>query len=198
MKTDLKNKVILTDCDGVLLDWINPFTEWMTERGYSVVDESAYSIDKHFGIPWETKDKLVKRFNESSNMIHLPELRDSVEYVNKLHFEHGFEFHLITSMSKNKFSHAMRKENLKEVFGLDAFGKFVFLDSGEDKDQELFKYWNSGCWWVEDKYKNALVGKRYGLNPILVGHDFNENIEKYDETIPRLDTWKEIYELITG
>ena len=28
-KYDLKNKVILTDCDGVLIDWTYGFHDWM-------------------------------------------------------------------------------------------------------------------------------------------------------------------------
>ena len=28
-----KYKIILTDCDGVLLDWEKAFTEWMESKG---------------------------------------------------------------------------------------------------------------------------------------------------------------------
>ena len=32
------NKLILTDADGVLLDWEYAFNIWMTEKGYTLVE----------------------------------------------------------------------------------------------------------------------------------------------------------------
>ncbi len=41
----MKNKVILTDCDGVILDWLYAFDQWMARHGYTVVEEGQYDMD---------------------------------------------------------------------------------------------------------------------------------------------------------
>ena len=44
----MKNKVILTDCDGVILDWEYSFKKWMTRHGYVVVKDDCYDIAEAF------------------------------------------------------------------------------------------------------------------------------------------------------
>ena len=64
-ESQLMNKIILTDCDGVLLNWEGAFTDWMTSRGY-VVDENnrrEYNMGKRYGISSEEKDRTVRAFN---------------------------------------------------------------------------------------------------------------------------------------
>ena len=97
------NKVILTDCDGVLMDWERAFGEWMVSNGYVINKEyeKSYNMAKKYDIDDHKKHELVKYFNESSRIGWLPPLRDSIKYVKKLHEEHGYVFHMITSLSKN-------------------------------------------------------------------------------------------------
>jgi FMN phosphatase YigB (HAD superfamily) len=38
-------KKILTDCDGVLLDWETAFHDWMVNKGYSKVVHDTYNLD---------------------------------------------------------------------------------------------------------------------------------------------------------
>ncbi len=49
MKSNIADKVILTDCDGVLLDWLFGFKEFMAERGYTEQDDTGYAIWKRYG-----------------------------------------------------------------------------------------------------------------------------------------------------
>ena len=35
----ISNRIILTDVDGVLLEWENHFTKWMVSRGYKLKDD---------------------------------------------------------------------------------------------------------------------------------------------------------------
>ena len=188
---DMKNRVILTDCDGVLLDWINPFTEWMTALGNEPVDMNAYNIGVRYGITNERKEELVRFFNESAAMRNLPPLRDAIKYVRKLHEEHGFVFHCITSMTINPDAQQLRRENLADLFGKTVFPKFKFVDTGADKDDALEEYRNTNCWWVEDKVENAELGCQMGLDPIVVAHNYNKGHPW------RYNNWKEIYEEIT-
>ena len=85
MRKDTK-KVILTDCDGVLLNWEYAFTVWMDRHGYKLnVDSEVYDVGDRYGISKQEKKKLVKYFNESSAIGYLPPLRDAMYYVDLLH-----------------------------------------------------------------------------------------------------------------
>ena len=191
------NKVILTDCDGVLMDWERAFGEWMVSNGYVINKEyeKSYNMAKKYDIDDHKKHELVKYFNESSRIGWLPPLRDSVKYVKKLHEEHGYVFHMITSLSLNPFSQKLRIENTKRLFGETAFELFVFLDIGADKDEALSKYKDSGLLWVEDKSENAVAGINQGLDSVLISHTFNED-PFWNGGVPRYDKWKDLYEAI--
>jgi hypothetical protein len=192
------NKIILTDADGVLLDWEYAFDVWMRTHGFNKTEGGhlKYNIGTRYGIDHEQGRKLIKIFNESASIGFLPALRDSMYYVKRLHEEHGYVFHCITSLSKDPAAQELRKMNLQKLFGATAFEKFVFLDTGADKDEELEPYRNSGYWWIEDKIVNCQVGHELGLNSLLVEH--GHNMDFVDPAIPRVKNWKQIYEIITN
>ena len=193
-----KNKTILVDCDGVLLDWEYSFHTWMCRHNYIMTEHGfdIYKVNKRYGITKNEGNKLVRMFNESATIRRLPPLRDAIKYVKKLHEEHGYIFHAITSLSNDTYSQYLRTKNLIELFGKTAFEKYTYLDTGADKDLALAEYKDSGCWWVEDKPENAETGLKAGLNPILMHHKHNENTE-LSTGITRVDNWKSIYEMIT-
>ena len=195
---NLSEKVILTDVDGVLLDWLFAFTQWMNKHGYNEVEgtENEYDMNIRYGISKVEKERLVRMFNESAWIRKLPPLRDAIKYVKKLHEDHGYVFRVISSLSDDYYAQHLRTKNLIEMFGPSVFESFVYLDTGADKDEALEQYRNSGCYWVEDKPENAILGRDIGLESILVAHDFN-NVEGTDG-IPRAKNWKEIYEIIAG
>ena len=86
--------------------------------------------------------------------------------------------------------------NIRKLFGETAFEEFIILDTGADKDQVLERYRDTGCWWIEDKIVNAQVGTSFGLKSLLVEHGHNMDYD--DPEIPRVKSWKEIYERIVG
>jgi FMN phosphatase YigB (HAD superfamily) len=191
----MKDKVILTDVDGVLFDWEYAFGRWMTKHGYSVVATGNYQMDIKYGLGKDETKRLVRMFNESAWIRKLPPLRDAIKYVRKLHEEHGYVFHAITSLSDDYYAQHLRTKNLIEMFGPTVFEKFVYLDTGADKDEVLEEYRDTSCWWVEDKPENADVGLRVGLNSILINHDHNKN---YNGNAICVWNWKKIYDIITG
>lgn len=191
----MQDKVILTDCDGVILDWEYHFNQWMLKRNYIVHDEAAYDIGKRFNIPPNLKKLYVRAFNESAWVGKMSPLRDAVKYVKKLHEEHGYVFHAITSLSDDIYAQELRTQNLKNLFGETAFEKFVYCDTGADKDDVLAPYEGSGCYWVEDKPENANLGVSLGLKSILVAHAHNADYQRYG--VERVQNWKEIYSIIT-
>ena len=194
----MKNRIILVDADGVLLDWEYAFDVYLQTHGFNKVEGGnlKYCIGKRYGIDPEQGKKLIKIFNESAHIGFLPPLRDSMYYVKRLHEEHGYVFHCITSLSRDENAQELRRMNLKKLFGNTAFEKFVFLDTGEDKDRALEPYRNSAMWWIEDKITNCQTGLGLGLKPLLMEHGHNMDYD--DPKIPRVRNWRQIYEIITG
>lgn len=203
----MKDKIILTDCDGVLVDWEAKFTSWMIRNGYCVVDETAYNVAERFAKTQSAYSKdgykltkavgkqLIKYFNESAAIETLSPLRDAIKYVRKLHEEHGYVFHVITSLSTDPDGARLRKRNLDLLFGPTVFEKIVCLDCGADKDDALEPYRDSGCFWIEDKPENADLGVELGLDSVLISHPHNI---LYGGKARRLQNWKDIYKYVTG
>ena len=162
----MDNKLILTDCDGVILDWERGFENWMAEKGYVKLpnyDVKAYSLSIHYGIPKEEIKLLIKQFNESAAIGYLEPYHDAHEFIPKF-WEFGYDFHVITSLSHDKHSKMARIDNLnREIPSWDHDGYFweknvTCLDVGADKDSALLPYKDSGLFFIEDKYENALTG----------------------------------------
>jgi hypothetical protein len=168
----------------------------MDSHGFQKVPGYAfnYAIDQQYGIDRAQTKKLIKMFNESAAIGFLPPLRDSMHYVKRLHEEHGFIFHVITSLSSNENAQELRKMNLKKLFGETVFAKFIFLETGADKDHVLKNYQGTQYFWIEDKYVNAEAGLQFGLNPILMEH--GHNMHYYNNKIKKCRTWREIYDWI--
>jgi len=191
------NNLILTDVDGVLLAWDYSFHCWMGEHGHKKQPghQFKYDIGKQYGIDSDAARKMVKTFNESAAIGFLPPLRDAIYYVRKLHEEHGYIFHAITSLSLDRNAGRLRRMNLEKLFGETVFEEIVCLDTGADKEAALEKYRGSELYWCEDRIDNAEVGKKLGLRSILVEHGHNLD---YNGDIPVVKNWREIYNIIVG
>lgn len=192
----LNQKVILTDADGVLLDWAYAFTQWMERHNFEMIPggEAEYDVNKRYNLTIAEKDRIVRMFNESAWIRKLPPLRDAIKYVKKLHEEHGYVFRVITSLSDDTYAGRLRTKNLNELFGPTVFESFTYLDTGADKDEALEPYRGTGCWWIEDKPQNAQLGTDLGLESILIDHPFNKDFDAQY----RAKNWKEIYDIIVG
>jgi FMN phosphatase YigB (HAD superfamily) len=201
--SNLKNQkhnpktLILVDADGVLLNWEYAFAIWMEQHGFAKTEgsEFEYDIGLRYNIGHEQGRKLIKMFNESAAIGFLPPLRDAMYYVKRLHEEHGFVFHCITSLSSDVNAQRLREMNLSKLFGNTAFEKIVCLETGADKHDALEPYRDSDCWWVEDKPENADLGHQMGLRSILMEHGHNMN---HECPYPVVTNWREIYEIITS
>lgn len=193
----MNEKVILVDADGVLLDWLYAFDNWMKRHNFEIFDKNLYKVADRYALV-ECEGKMYARmFNESAWIRKLPPHKDAIKYVRKLHEDHGYIFHVISSLSDDEYSQRLRTKNLIEMFGPTVFERYTYLDTGADKDAALEKYRNSGCWWVEDKPENATIGADMGLSSILMEHPHNKFDDVYD-SIPRVKNWKEIYDIIVG
>lgn len=193
----MKN-VILTDVDGVLLHWENAFVDWMHKHGFETkirgeFDHAGIDVSKQFGIPVTDALRYIRIFNETVEIGHLPPLRDSIKYVRKLHEEHGYVFHAITSFSTDARSYDLRKKNLRDLFGKTAITKLVALGIGESKAASLKPYGGKGMVFIEDRIDNSDLAISLGIEAILMEHDYNLH---YDGAALRVKNWREIYDYI--
>lgn len=196
----MNEKVILVDCDGVLLDWMYSFRQWMNRHGYSPrlgyesgEEGEVYDVSVVYGLERNEKQRLCRMFNESATIRKIPPLRDAIKYVRKLHEEHGYVFHAITSLSNDEYAQHLRTKNLQELFGPTVFEKYVYLDTGADKDEALEAYRGTACLWVEDKVENAIAGAKVGLESVVMSHNYNQDCD-----FPLMRNWKDIYDYVLG
>lgn len=191
----MQEKIILTDVDGVLLDWNAGFDRWMMEQGYVYVpgNESSYLMEHRFiDLEHDQAKRLIREFNESEDIGNLVPLRDSIAGVRTLR-QAGYKLGVITSHSDVDHACARRELSLRRHF-TDVFAFFVHLPTGSDKDHVLDRYRDTNLWWVEDKTENALAGRDRGLRAILFDHEYNSMDEH--EGLHRVHDWRGICNLV--
>ena len=187
-----KERKILTDVDGVVLNWLDGWTAWMDKEGYKVVNEHEYKQSIRYDIDQELADQLVKTFNESAWMGFLKPLRDAVPVIDDMLCEH-YHFEAITSLSTDHWAGELRRMNLERFFGRSAFRRVRCIETGGDKDDILREY-DRGHWWIEDKPENALAGLEAGHRPILIDHSYNRWFSHPD--IPRAENFAQVWTII--
>ncbi len=200
------NRIILTDVDGVLLEWEHHFTKWMLqrtlfdERGsryypYSLLPDkqNTYEMAERFGLTIKEIRKEIREFNRSAWMGTQRPMPDSQTWV-KLLYAEGWTFIPITSQTSDKPAQELRKKRLGELFGDHVFSNYHILGTGADKDSALAEFHNTGLYWVEDKPKNALAGLRYGLKVLLYDHPYNQDFNHPE--ITRVNNWEHIHKLL--
>ncbi len=200
------DRIILTDVDGVLLEWEYHFTQWMLQRNYYDDKEqrvypykllpdkqNTYEMADRFGLSITEIRKEIREFNKSAWMGTQCPMPDSQTWVKLLAAE-GWTFIPITSQTSDIPAQELRKKRLGELFGDHIFKNYHILDTGSDKDSVLAEFHNTGLYFIEDKPKNALTGLKYGVRPILIDHPYNRDFQHPD--IIRVNNWKQIHELL--
>ena len=191
-KLDYEKRKILTDVDGVVLDWEASFTAWMKKEGYTVQVENEYKQSKRFDIPQDKADELVKIFNESAWIGFIKPLRDAVPVIDEMLSEH-YHFEAVTSLSTDHWAGELRRMNLERFFGRSAFRRVRCIDTGADKN-DILKEYERGHWWIEDKPQNCLAGLEAGHRPILIDHPFNRWFSHPD--VHRAENFAQVYTII--
>ena len=191
-------KLIITDVDGVLLDWEGDFNRWMVSKGHTLPANynanRSYNLAKLWNMPEWVINHLVTEFNSSSQVGFIKPWGEAGHYVKRL-ADKGFRFATCTSFGGTTASRALRKYNLESVFG-DVFVEHNIIELHGDKTPTLSKWKGTELWWLEDNLNNARKGLELGLRPILVRHSHNAD---YDgDAMLLANTWREIYTIITG
>lgn len=189
--------IIVSDVDGVMLNWHDAFIFYMHEKNYDLrnqkndIYDGAIDFERKFSI-----NENVENFNMSFSFSRLAPLRDSVKYVKKLYEERGIQIICCTSCGTSSSTVKAREKNLLDVFG-NAIFDIQFLNTKESKYlnlKQLKEKYDPIC-WIEDKKINAIHGHLCGYKTFFMNHSYNFQ-DELDDGIIRVNTWKEIYEEI--
>lgn len=189
------DKIILTDIDGVVFDWHTAFVKWMELQGYSstgVIHHDA-EIHNEFGISLQEATVKREEFNASMSCSILEPMRQSVEYINKLHQE-GFHFIAITSLSDKPIAQYYRYLNIEDYFETDVFIDVKCLPAGAPKLDAMMDFENSGLIYVDDRISNLEDALKVGLKPMMMKHAYN--IHYNNKKVKQVANWQDIYNYV--
>lgn len=189
-------RIILTDCDGVILDWLAAFEPWMLERGLSPVVkgkvEEMYALDLKYGTTAGEMKRIVHEFNSSELMRELQPYKDSQVVIPRL-VDAGFRFVAVTAIGKHSAEY--REENLMNLFG-DVFDEVICLSQRGCKRSVLSRWKNTGLLWIEDDPDNADIGHALGLRGVIVDAAYNRKTDTPCVRVNEHTPWAEIERLI--
>lgn len=190
----MTEKLIVTDVDGVLIDWGTGFMDWAVNvKGLTLKPDWSrwYHVEHRFEetSTKEHGDALVGEFNNSPALGVLPAWADAQEVIAEF-VRAGWKFHAITSVDPTPSAIMHRAQNLVSLFGPDTFVEINCASWSMGKRPFLERYQDQGLVWVEDLKKNALLGADLGYRVFLMDQSPNQDLE--DSRITRVQTWKEI------
>ena len=198
-----KNKTILCDVDGTILDFANPFHDWMNSRGFTTIEgkhlTEVFLISEVFECTDDEHQKEVEAFSDSEMFSKLPALRGAQEAIENLRSK-GWHIVAITSCHRSPAARASRIDNLKSVFGFEE-EDIVFAGKMAPKLEILKKY--DPTIWVEDCMFHAKEGLAAGHQPILIDREYNRHEDMSDtdsieHIIVRVDDWTQLEDYIEG
>lgn len=192
-------KIIITDCDGVLLRWEEAFDIYMVTKGHTRLLNTAdeYNMALRYGLSTVQTIAYIKEFNEGPLIENLAPFQDSVEYVTKL-AALGFRFIAVTSVSDHPDAKKYRTINLTNLFG-DVFDDIICLEMNASKAAVLLQWADTGYFWIEDHMRQAEAGHEAGLRTILINHPYNKHY-KTDlfPTVSYETPWKDIFKIVSN
>ena len=187
-------KYLLTDVDGVLLDWVEGFCDFAnTVLGTNVNpnDIETYDMLENFEITMQQKNTLINTFHTvSPKFRELSSFRRSLDVL-PWFMDRGYTLIAITAVSNHPNTRDNRLANLHGVFG-PIFSDVHFTNPGEPKTEFLKVYPQSI--WVEDSPEHAMEGLEVGHHTFLMDQPYNEDYPCGG--ITRVNNWIDIYKIV--
>ena len=176
-------KLLLTDIDGVVLDWSGHFNRYLKQHypDLELMDPTQFDQKQQIG-------QLIEGFNKTAWIGFLQPLRDAADVLPKFK-QQGWTVIACTSMGSDQYANSLRKMNIENHFP-NVFDRVDIIPFMEPKHEWLSQYKGSGATWVEDKWSNALAGVDQGLNTYLMRHEYNAYAD--NNNVKKVDNWQQI------
>lgn len=186
----MKKPYLLTDVDGVLLDWIKSFGDYVQTRGFKLnhATPKTWEMTDWFGGDHKTIVKLITEFNSSSDFSKIPTLEDAQRVLPAL--AEKYRLVAITCCSTDKKTVNRRKSNLK-MLGVK-FEEVHCLNFTDSKIDLLKSY--KPAIWVEDRIEGAESGISAGHTSFLRESTYNQ--DPHHEDIVRVSSWDDIFKIV--
>ena len=151
-------------------------------------------IQNEFGISLQEATVKREEFNASMACSVLQPMRQSEEYIKKLH-EEGFHFIAITSLSDKPIAQYYRYLNIEDYFETETFVDVRCLPAGAPKLEAMMDFENTGLIYIDDRISNLEDAMKVGLKPVLMKHAYN--IHYANKNVHQVANWKDIYDYVT-
>jgi 5'(3')-deoxyribonucleotidase len=185
-----KKPVLLTDVDGVVVDWVKTFGEFVTSKGFTLQFEhpQTWGMTEWFNASANQITELITEMNSSEIFARIPIFPDAQKVLPQL--AEKYDLVAITSCSNDALTIARRKRNLEMI---DVKFKEVHcLNFNESKKDWLKSYPTTV--WVEDRFEGAECGVETGHKSILINRPYNLN--QSHQKIIKVDSWYQIQNLL--
>ena len=196
----MRNKLLVTDVDQVLLDWHEGFLEWVElNHGWKI--NPNHPQDSYDMVPWflplEFNGEelhmnesglvwLIEEFNSYPRCLQ-PIDKDIESHLEDLR-DYGIEIVALTSFGGCPKTGNFREEYLKVIFG-DVFKEVIILPLRACKKAKLKEL--QPDWFVEDNTSHSHSGLELGIKTFILDYSYNK-----DSRAIRVRDWEEIYHLI--
>lgn len=170
---------LIVDCDDVLLNWIEGFRTYCTDRLRREIDPAGpCGWDMRPWLGLEAEDEvleLITDFNSGDGeyFARLPAFPDAQRALRRI-AESGRDIHVVTSCSSSAVVVEQRTANLLAHFG-DIFTEIICLDLGVKKGPVLERF-HPGL-WVEDNHDNGMAGADAGHVAYMLRRSHNRKNE---------------------
>lgn len=173
--------IIVVDIDGVALNWDAGIHQYLREIHNVVIAEdqlaeraAAYEMSDRYDLDPTHADLLTQSFNHSLYIANLAPIPGAVASMKMLYEEYGFQFHAVTAIGAHPLIREARLNNLYNLFGRGMWKAIDFVRADESKKGYLEQYRDSKCLFIEDHVKNAILGQKMGLEPVIFSRSHNK------------------------
>ena len=194
-------KTLLTDCDGVLLNWLSGIPDFLADLGMDSGHLKARLEGNQF-VPIEEifmsenmEDALARmsEYQKSEYLKKLPVMEPGCELpISRLSEE--YDIVVVTSFSEDKSAHKNREDNLKLHYG-DAISDLICLPFSANKTEALRELATStnAKIWIDDQIKHVHHGINAGIEESYQ-YTWNMSCGRNTGEVRELDSWHKVEE----